>query len=70
MRLARDSIAPFARDAGFLRIGSDIDEADVVLRRSDGQVFVMEKGPGLDGLDDPYMSVWHYILEVDAHGPE
>jgi hypothetical protein len=65
--LARSEIAPFARDPSFIRLGSDLENADVVVRKSDGRVFVFEKGGTIPGDEDAYQSIWHYVLEVASH---
>jgi hypothetical protein len=67
MRLARSEIGPFEPDPAFTRIGSDIENAPVIVRKTDGRVFVVEEGQATRYLDDPYQSVWHYVLEVASH---
>lgn len=68
MQLRRLDVRPYSRDQSFIRIGSDLEHADVVVRRSDGRVFVIEDDdkPELD-LSDAHATVWHYLLEVAEH---
>lgn len=68
MRLSRASVAPWTKDPSYVRVGSDIDDAEVVVRASDDQVFVVEKDANSPDVSDPYVSVWHYVLEVATHG--
>ena len=68
MQLGRADVAVYDRDPSFIRIGSDLEHADVVVRRSDGRVFVIEDDGKLDlDLSDEHASVWHYLLEVAEH---
>lgn len=65
MQLRRADVRSYARDSSFIRIGSDLEHADVVVRQSDGRVFVIEDDGRLDlDLSDEHATVWHYLLEV------
>jgi hypothetical protein len=68
MQLRRIDVQPYARDTSYLRIGSDIEHADVVVRKDDGRLFVIEDdGAPEPDLSDEHSTVWHYLLEVAEH---
>jgi hypothetical protein len=65
MQIDRAEIAPYHRHSGWVRIGSDLEHAAIVVRPADGHVFVIEEdGSGEPNLADEYASIWHYLLEV------
>jgi len=68
MQLRREDVGSYLRDPQFVRIGSDLEHADVVVRINDGRVFVIEDdGTPLPDLSDEHATVWHYLLEVSEH---
>jgi len=68
MQLRREDVGPYVREPQFVRIGTDVEHADVVVRISDGRVFVIEDdGAPLADLSDEHATVWHYLLEVSEH---
>ena len=68
MQLSRSDVGPYSRDPQFVRIGSDVEHADVVVRSSDGHIFVIEDdGEPQADLSDEHLTVWHYLLEVSEH---
>lgn len=67
MRLDRDEVAPWERAAGHLRIGADLEHADVVVRLADAHVVVSEDdGESVPNVEDAHPSIWHYMLDVVA----
>lgn len=66
MRLARSEIRPFQGDSSCIRIGADVENADIIVRKTDGHVFVVESGDAAAS-DEGYLSIWHYLLEVAVH---
>jgi hypothetical protein len=65
MRIARQEIGSYKRDAAWWRIGSDIEHADVVVRESDGLVAIIEDdGASTLNLEDNHPSIWHYLVFV------
>jgi hypothetical protein len=68
MHVGRAEVAPYIRDDAFIRLGSDLEHADVVVRRRDQRVFVIEDdGASQLDLSDEHQTVWHYLLDVAEH---
>jgi hypothetical protein len=67
MELRTELVEAWRRDAAFHCIGTDLDHADVVVRRDDGSLAIVEDdGAASPAFDDVHASVWHYLLTVEA----
>ena len=65
MRVAFAELSTWPRDAAFVRIGFDLDHADVVVHRHEDTVYVVEDdGRDVPNLENPLRSVWHYLILV------
>jgi hypothetical protein len=62
-RLDASVIGPSNVDRGYIRIGEDLDLAEVLVRPGDDRVFETEPG-NRPALEAP--SVWHWIVLLDA----
>lgn len=68
MQLDRRCIAPFDRGRDYLRIGADIDHADVILNIATDHVSVVEDdGRDSPNLEETHTSIWHYLLYLDEN---
>ena len=65
MRVATDEVGPLARDPRYVRIGGDLEHADVLVRPGDDTILVAEDDGGPIGMpDDSHPTIWHYLAVV------
>lgn len=66
-RLSRALIAPWAIDSSYIYVGSDLNDASIVVGTTDDRVFVVERDASVRDAAPGYRSLWHYLLEIAVH---
>ncbi len=65
MSVASEEMSAWARDADFVRVGFDLEHADVVVHRREDTVYVVEDdGRAVPNLENPLPTIWHYLVYV------
>ena len=64
--VSRESIGPLARDQRFIKIGVDLEHADVLVDRDDHIITSEDDGRPVPDSEERSRSIWHHLLEVEA----
>lgn len=66
--LDRNQIGPSSLRVGFLKIGTDIEHAEIVVRTNDDRIYAIDGTEQEDrSLEEEFPTIYHYILAYGDH---